>query len=158
MTSEKPPRLELPAWPPFIFGIPFAIGIALHFVFGSIRLGLPVAATTTLGAILLVASIALAVWASLVMLRAGESPEPYRPTEKIIDYGPFGLSRHPIYLAYVIGGFGVALALNSVFILASVPVGVVAIDRIVIEREEDYLFRLFGDAYRQYASRVRRWL
>ncbi|MGH8312708.1 MAG: isoprenylcysteine carboxylmethyltransferase family protein, partial [Gammaproteobacteria bacterium] len=32
------------------------------------------------------------------------------------------------------------------------------IDRLVIRKEERYLDAKFGDAYRQYRGRVRRWL
>ena len=40
----------------------------------------------------------------------------------------------------------------------AVPLIVVAVDRLVIAREEIYLRRRFGPAYEDFSARVRRWL
>ena len=40
----------------------------------------------------------------------------------------------------------------------TLPVLVVVLNKGVIEREEAYLARRFGDAYRQYCAHVPRWL
>jgi protein-S-isoprenylcysteine O-methyltransferase Ste14 len=53
---------------------------------------------------------------------------------------------------------GLALATGVVLALALLPVVLVAVDRLVIAREERFLIRHFGDEYRAYQSRVRRWI
>ena len=158
MSPQEKPDLDLLAPAPIIFGVPFAISVALHFVFASVRLGLPGPAALTAGAILVLLSVALAGWSIFVMFRSGEHPDPSHPTSALIDTGPFGYSRNPIYVSFVLGGAGIAIGLNSLFILVAVPIGAVAIDRMVILPEEKYLSELFGDAFKQYASRVRRWI
>jgi protein-S-isoprenylcysteine O-methyltransferase Ste14 len=47
---------------------------------------------------------------------------------------------------------------NSAWPLALFPVAIMLVDRWVIAREEAYLERVFGETYRAYQARVRRWL
>ena len=42
--------------------------------------------------------------------------------------------------------------------MAMLPLLVLALDRGVIAREEPYLLDRFGEAYRAYCRRVRRWI
>jgi protein-S-isoprenylcysteine O-methyltransferase Ste14 len=44
------------------------------------------------------------------------------------------------------------------WVLLLAPVVVLAVQRLVIAKEERYLEQKFGDAYRQYCARVRRWI
>ena len=48
--------------------------------------------------------------------------------------------------------------MNSLWAILLLPVALVAISRGVIEREERYLERKFGEKYIRYKARVRRWL
>ena len=64
--------------------------------------------------------------------------------------------------SFVHGAFrwtlGLAILVNSAWMLLAVPIGLVPVDRIVITREERYLERKFGEGYSNYKRRVRRWL
>ena len=157
MNSEKP-TLSLIAPAPVVFGVPFAAGVILHFLFNTVTLGSPAALALTVGGVLLAASVALAGWSISTMFRAGENPDPRHPTNALVDTGPFAYSRNPIYIAFVLGGIGIAVGIDSVFVLAAVLIGAIALDRLVIVREEKYLSKLFGDEYRRYTARVRRWI
>ncbi|MBI3912894.1 MAG: isoprenylcysteine carboxylmethyltransferase family protein, partial [Chloroflexi bacterium] len=53
---------------------------------------------------------------------------------------------------------GIALALDSVWALALLPFVLIAVQRGIIAREEKYLEQKFGDEYRAYQARVRRWI
>jgi len=53
---------------------------------------------------------------------------------------------------------GVALLVNVWWILLLVVPAVLVLRYGVIAREEVYLTRKFGEAYRQYTAQVRRWL
>ncbi len=72
--------------------------------------------------------------------------------------GIHGWTRNPIDLGLflVYGGIGVAARSPWILILA-LPL-VITIRYGVVAREEAYLERRFGDAYRDYKARVRRWL
>lgn len=63
-----------------------------------------------------------------------------------------------MYLAMAVGYLGLSLLLNNLWALLLLPVVVAVIDAFVIRREERYLAGKFGETYRDYCSRVRRWL
>ena len=81
-----------------------------------------------------------------------------KPTRALVTTGIHGWSRNPIYLGMflVYGGIGIAVRSPWILILA-LPLAI-TMRYGVVAREEVYLERRFGDAYRDYKARVRRWL
>jgi len=75
-----------------------------------------------------------------------------------VTTGIHGWSRNPIYLGMflVYVGIGIAVRSPSIVIL-TLPLAII-IHYGVIAREEAYLERRFGDEYRNYKARVRRWV
>ena len=67
-------------------------------------------------------------------------------------------SRATRYLGMVLGLIGLAIAFNSLWPLMTLVPFALVIRYGVIAREEAYLERKFGDVYRHYRARVRRWL
>lgn len=90
--------------------------------------------------------------------RAGTDVQTHTPTAAIVDTGVFAFSRNPIYVGAHIGTVGVAIALDSLWILAMLAPFYLVIRYGVVAPEEAYLERTFGDAYLIYKVRVRRWL
>ena len=80
------------------------------------------------------------------------------PTTALVVNGIYGRSRNPLYLAMALAYIGLAIAAGSVWAVTLLLPLLVLIHVGVISREEKYLEREFGDMYRQYKSRVRRWL
>ena len=80
------------------------------------------------------------------------------PTRALVTTGIHGWTRNPIYLGMFLmyGGIGIAVRSPSILILM-LPLAI-AIRRGVVAREEAYLERRFGDTYRGYKARVRRWV
>jgi len=81
-----------------------------------------------------------------------------QPVRALVTNGVHGWTRNPIYLGMflVYGGIGVAVRSPWTLIL-TLPLAI-TIRYFVVAREEAYLERRFGDAYRDYKARVRRWL
>jgi protein-S-isoprenylcysteine O-methyltransferase Ste14 len=119
---------------------------------------LPVTAARILGAVLIVGAVAIAVPAFRAMARAGTSFRTERATTAIVTDGPFGYTRNPIYVALTLLYGGIALAINSLWVLLLIVPVLIVMRRGVIAREERYLEGKFGDAYLRYKQRVRRWL
>ena len=85
---------------------------------------------------------------------------PTRPnaTSSLVTGGVFRLTRNPMYLSLLLYLLAWAAYLSNWLALLLVPVFVLYINELQIKPEERALSTLFGDEYRSYAARVRRWL
>jgi len=159
MPSELPPeedRPGVPIAPPLLFVVPILASLAFEWLVPtSFAHG---ASRWTLGALIFVAGIALNVGGFVTEKRAGTDPIPFNPTTRIVAHGLYRFSRNPMYLGFALCTFGLAILVDSGWMLLALPIGLVLVDRIVITREERYLERKFGDEYLNYKRRVRRWL
>lgn len=90
--------------------------------------------------------------------RAGTALEPWKPTTALATGGAYRFSRNPVYVGFAIIYFGLAIGLDSPVALTLLIPCLFVIDRFVIQREERYLEAKFGQEWRDYAGRVRRWL
>jgi protein-S-isoprenylcysteine O-methyltransferase Ste14 len=75
-----------------------------------------------------------------------------------VTTGIHGWSRNPIYLGMFLVYIGIGIAVRSPsIVILTLPLALI-IRYVVVAREEAYLERRFGDTYRAYKARVRRWL
>ena len=81
-----------------------------------------------------------------------------KPTRALVTTGIHGWTRNPIYLGMFLIYGGIGLAVRSPWVLILTLPLAITIRYGVVAREEAYLERRFGDAYRDYKARVRRWL
>ena len=110
------------------------------------------------GAVVVVLALALGVWALDTMTRAGTNVPTNRPTTTIVEGGPYRFTRNPIYVGMCGGLIGLGIAFDNLWLLLMLVPFALVIRYGVVAREEAYLERKFGDAYRGYRKRVRRWL
>ena len=155
--SESAPTAQVLVRPPLAWALAVVTGFVLdwleplEFVPEDWSAGL-------LGAAVFVLALALAVWALDTMTRAGTNVPTNRPTTTIVEVGPYRFTRNPIYMGMFGGLIGLGIAFDNLWLpLMLVPFALV-IRYGVVAREEAYLERKFGDAYRRYWQRVRRWL
>lgn len=83
---------------------------------------------------------------------------PHGSVSNIISSGIFRFTRNPIYLGFLLMVIGFPLNYGSLWGIIAAPFFVVTMNRLVIEKEEAYLEKKFGERYASYKSRVRRWL
>lgn len=112
----------------------------------------------TLGLPGLAAGLGLCAWAILLFRRFRTSPIPIVPSAALVERGPYRFTRNPMYVGMALVYAGAALWLQLSWALLLLPVVLVVIYITVIARQERYLQRRFGAAYREYQLRVRRWL
>ena len=80
------------------------------------------------------------------------------PATTFVAQGAYRFSRNPMYAGGSVFFLGIGLAIGSLWMLAAyIPLGLY-LALYVIPREEAYMERVFGDEYRTYCKRVRRWL
>jgi protein-S-isoprenylcysteine O-methyltransferase Ste14 len=150
MTSSDTPRVLIP--PPLIFGGLLVSGLALDG--NSPSLG----PAQVFGIAIAAAGVGLIAIALGLFRRSRTRPEPWQPASTLVIGGIYRRTRNPMYLGMALFSFGLALVFTSLAGCVSVALAAVVIDRFVIEREEAYLTRRFGEEYRVYRGRVRRWI
>jgi protein-S-isoprenylcysteine O-methyltransferase Ste14 len=110
------------------------------------------------GIVIVVVGFGLSAASILQFVRHGTHPDPSKPSTTLITTGPYRYSRNPIYLAYSLMHFGIALWAAKAWLLITLLLAVALIQFGVVVREEEYLGRRFGESYLQYKGSVRRWL
>lgn len=143
--------------PPIAWGLAIIAGLALNWLVPLPFLPAAVPGRWVGGAVF-VLGLMLGIWAIWTVTRAGSNVPTNRPVTTIVETGPYRSTRNPIYLGMMLGLVGLALAFDSLWLLATLVPFAFVIRFGVVAREEVYLERKFGDVYRQYRARVRRWL
>ncbi len=110
------------------------------------------------GIALIVAGFAGVGWFARTLEAADTPMAPYEPTRRIVTSGPYRFTRNPAYLSFNLIYAGIACLINSRWPLLLWPAMLKTLEAGVVEREERYLTATFGDEYRAYQGRVRRWL
>jgi len=109
--------------------------------------------------LLLLAIGILLLAAGVMQFRRHGTPVPTdQPTTALVTTGVYGLSRNPLYLALTAIYLGIGLLLPSLPVLVLILPVLVVMRYGVIAREERYLENKFGESYRAYKARVRRWV
>ncbi len=109
-----------------------------------------------LGAALILAGAALAVWSTAVF-RSWRFAAKLDAGHELCTRGPFAIVRHPIYTALDLLALGSFLWLPSI-LLACAFVAVAFVSDLRGRTEEKLLLATFGDRYRDYLARVRRFV
>lgn len=147
-------RVFPPAVP--LLTILFGVGVERIWPLG---IALPAPARYWIGGYIVVGAIlCLGAWSVVLFRRSGQNENPWKPTPSIVERGPFRLTRNPMYLQMVLVCVGVAVILSNGWILLFTPLCAWLLQRFAIVPEETYLERKFGESYRAYKRRVRRWL
>ncbi len=142
--------------PPLIYLGSIALGVLIHLAY---PVGLaPGSLSRFIGMAVVAAAVALFVVSVRTFHAAGTPVPGNRPTSTIVSTGPFGFSRNPIYLAFSLLQAGIALWVNSVWVVATLAVAVALMSLVVIPREERYLEARFPAEYPSYRASVRRWI
>lgn len=110
------------------------------------------------GVIILVAGLLTTIVGRRTLLRHGTNVNPLRPTTALVTEGIFRRTRNPLYVGIIITQYAVALIFALDWLLLLIVPNWIVLHFAVVTREERYLERKFGDAYRRYKERVPRYL
>ena len=156
MTDDGRNNAGVLAPPPLIFAIPLLMGLLLKRRFPVPFL--PRDAARALGLPLLGGGVLLMGW-FLRTMRSAETPiDPREPVSRIVTGGPFRYTRNPAYLGMAMIFAGVSCLANALSAIMLLPVALLTIQRGVIEREERYLEREFGEEYLRFKAQTGRWI
>ena len=151
-------QANVAVFPPLPFVLAALSGVLVHLLWEPFRFFPEFWIGHAAGWPLVLSATVLVVWAQRTMIRFREQANVYRPTNVVISTGPYGFTRNPMYLSLTLLYGGISLIVNTVWPMVLLPAVLMVVHYGVISREECYLERKFGDVYRQYRARVRRWL
>ncbi len=118
---------------------------------------LPQGVSLFAGIFVIASSIAIFLWAALTLMKAGKSISNIGRADSIIMDGPFRRSRNPICLSMIYLQIGIGFWVNSLWFVGLAIISAGFLTWGVIQREERYLEKKFGEEYIKYKRRVRRW-
>ena len=144
------------AKPPLIYVAGLLLGLALDYVFPIAVL--PNTVQYVAGFALIGVSVLLVASVLRRFKRAGTNIDVHKPTTAIVTEGPFRYSRNPAYVALSLLYAGIGIAADSLWVLGLLIPILIIMRYGVIQREERYLERKFGEDYLRYKRAVRRWL
>ena len=156
MTARSKNLPDIIACPPLIFLTALGLGLVLHWWIPI--WSLPPLYSRPLGVGLCLTGIGVGFWGCATMYRAGTNVRPDRPVTALVTGGPFRYSRNPLYLCLTALYLGITLLLHALWPLVILVPLLLIVHRGIVLREERFLEARFGDAYRAYKARVRRWL
>ena len=110
------------------------------------------------GALPVAIGLAMVLISAGSFAKAGTPVVPFRRSSSLVDTGFYRYTRNPMYLGMALVLGGVAMMTGVLTAWLPVPLFVLIIQRNFIEGEERFLESIFGDEYRDYCRRVRRWL
>ena len=120
--------------------------------------GLDDLAARVVGISIGIGGILLAGWAIWTLYSAGTTIKPHKGAAVLVTTGPFQRLRNPIYVADIMLLLGAAeLTKNVWFVIGAALFGLL-VTFLAILPEERHLEARFGEDYRSYKSRSRRWL
>ena len=150
------------ARPPLLFHAAIALGFIVDHL---LPLTFPIARVSpahwisaTLAFLMILAGVTFAAAGIRNFARAATPVPSNQPVRALVTTGIHGWSRNPIYLGMFLLYVGIGLVVRSPWILLLALPLAITIHFGVVAREEAYLEGRFGDAYRDYKARVRRWL
>jgi protein-S-isoprenylcysteine O-methyltransferase Ste14 len=139
-----------------VYLVAFLIGLALQAHIPLPFLARPLA--LSLGSVLALLGALCIGTAISAMLRGHGTLNTAGPSAALVRSGPYRYSRNPMYVGLVLLYIGLATLFAVVWSLFLIVPLVLYTQLVVITPEERYLRRAFGEAYRAYCARVRRWL
>lgn len=147
------PRVLLP---PVFFLLFLLASIGLHYTVPLMRIVPP--PWNFAGALVIVLAVAMAALAAGAFARADTAIIPFQPSSALVTGGFYRFTRNPMYLGMLLTLLGADVLMGSLTPFLLLPLFMWVIQQRFIRHEEAILVDTFGDEYRAYRERVRRWL
>jgi protein-S-isoprenylcysteine O-methyltransferase Ste14 len=153
---EHGARVRVP--PPLVFLVFTLLGVALRYVVTPPSVPGDRVVTIVVGAGLFVVGLAFVLSARVLFVRTGQNPAPWKPSPELIVEGPYRFTRNPMYVGLTLLDVGLGLAVHNLWISSFAIPALLIVHIFVVLPQERYLETKFGQSYRAYRARVRRYL
>lgn len=153
--NERPSSIP---WPPILLagaaGGAWMLGRTLPLPWP----GLDDAAARLVGVGLGLLGLIVIVWAAVTLWRHRTTILPHKGVSELVTSGPFRFRRNPIYVGDALLLLGLAEMTKNIWFALSVPIFAALVTWLAILPEERHLEQRFGDRWRAYRDKTRRWI
>ena len=156
MPQSSHPLLRVPV--PWVFVLNYLLGVLFQWLAPlPFAWTLPVRADIV-GGVLFILGVVVAGSGWLAFHRVGTTRVPGQVSTTLVSWGPYRVTRNPMYVGLSLAYLGEAALLRQVWPALLLPLTLIYLQRVVIPLEETRLREAFGSVYIDYCARVRRWL
>ena len=142
--------------PPVLLIIAIALSYLVSLLFPGLQFNS--ATLSVLGITAIASGIGLFVWAGSLLQQRKTTLHPRGKPSKLVTYGPYGFTRNPIYLGFLLISIGTSLLFANVLAFVGPLIFFAFVSTFVIPFEETMLTKVFGGSYKKYRQSIRRWI
>ncbi|MBL7159631.1 isoprenylcysteine carboxylmethyltransferase family protein [Candidatus Microgenomates bacterium] len=142
--------------PPTYLFIYIVVTVVLVLLFPFLKIIYP--PYTYLGVPLIILGLCLTFWVDWLLKKKKTAVKPLESPSVLIAEGIFRLSRHPMYLGFVFWLLGLAILSGNLMAFVAPMAMFITFEKVFIPYEEKILEEIFGEKYRNYKKRARKWL
>ena len=142
--------------PPTYLFVAIVIMVVLHFLLPGVKI--VAYHWNLLGVVPLVLGIVMNLIADRAFKKVGTTVKPYEESTTLITEGVFRVSRHPMYVGFVLILLGIAILGGSLTPYIVILIFAILMDVVFIRVEEKMLEETFGETWMEYKKKVRRWI
>jgi len=143
-------------FPPLLYLLVLATGILVSYFFPQHLINFSIA--MPMGILFLITGITTLILAATLFRKNKNPVNPSGSTQLIICSGIYKYTRNPMYLSLTLIFTGISIITNAWFSFVLLFPLLLICQKGIIEREEKYLTRKFGNEYLNYKEKVRRWI
>jgi len=147
---------ERKIYPPHVLVISVFASIGLCFLSNRTVFSSPMPGY--LGALLSIFGIWLVICCRKLFLKVETEITPFKESTALIEEGPYAFSRNPIYLGMLLVLLGLCLQLNDPLPFLVPLLFFAWVSFYFVLPEEKMMAEVHGEKFKNYCSRVRRWL
>jgi protein-S-isoprenylcysteine O-methyltransferase Ste14 len=143
---------------PWVFVLTYLLGAALESTRHSTIRSEAALVSTVVGGVVFAVGAVIPGWSLVIFRKARTTTVPGESSVKLVTWGPYRMTRNPMYVGLAIAYLGEAGLLKQIWPVLLLPLTLGYLHWIVIPVEEARLKEVFQDKYEQYRLRVRRWI
>lgn len=110
------------------------------------------------GLLFILSGAGINLWAGIHFSKRKTAVKHGEKVSSLLRSGPFSFTRNPMYLGMTMILLGVAVFLGSLISFAFPIIFIIVMEAKFIYEEEKHLEKAFGQKYREYTKRTRKWI
>ncbi len=154
--TKDNPGVRIP--PPLFYATIFLLSILLQRYFPIRSAFFHCTLANIIGGVIIIAALFFIIPALLRFIKTKNTVITVKPATSLQTNGIYSVTRNPMYVGVLLLYLSLAFIFANWWTILLIPVLIILITYLLIQPEERYLMRAFGNSYSDYKKRVRRWI